>query len=98
MVGTDFSSYMRTVKSLLPLSPPEKDFKALFARLGGKWIEEPSPGYGLLTEGDAALYVTFIPDVKNSIEMYSSKEIADFRRILRGLDPGALVSIDIGHG
>ena len=73
------------------------DFRRFVGRCGGRWIEEPGPGYGVITKGDASVYLSLVEDVGCSVERYDDKELAAFRRLLEGRDPKSLVQVQIGH-
>jgi hypothetical protein len=88
---------MRTVRIVFPTSRTPDEFVKLFRDYGGRWIDEPGPGYGVLEKDGGAVYASFVPDVKNSIERYSNDEIDSLKNRLNGLEPRSLVSIDIGH-
>jgi hypothetical protein len=88
---------MRTIRIIVPTDKGEEECRVLVRACGGKWIDEVGPGYGVVTRGDQAAYLSFSRVSSSSLEMYSAEEIADLRKILHGLEPKTIVSIDIGH-
>jgi hypothetical protein len=88
---------MRTIRIIVPADKGEEEFRVLVRECGGKWVDEAGPGYGVVTRGDAAAYLSLSCVSGDSIEMYSAEEIADFRNVLHGLEPKTIVSVDIGH-
>jgi hypothetical protein len=69
--------------------------EAMILEMGGHWVTVVEPGYGVISHGDAAVFVSVTPSIDDD-DGYSPEEKAEMSAIL-GSEARALVSIEIGH-
>jgi hypothetical protein len=87
---------VRCVKIILATKVTAADLATLVRNSGGRWTDGQDGG-GVLSRGDAAIYVSLTPSIQDSAERYSDEEVSEFRDMLGGGSAVSLVAIEIGH-